>query len=120
MSFKKPFRAPPIRLSADYRACVEREGRLAAIARAKVAARAAGLSVLVAAITWTVTPLVLSQWTSATPSPEQAVNIEQSIYYNGCSEARAASAAPIYRGNPGYREGMDVDGDGVACEPYPS
>ncbi|TNE38964.1 MAG: excalibur calcium-binding domain-containing protein [Sphingomonadales bacterium] len=24
----------------------------------------------------------------------------------------------MYRGEPGYREGMDGDGDGIACEPY--
>jgi hypothetical protein len=27
-------------------------------------------------------------------------------------------AAPVYRGRPGYREGMDGDSDGIACEPY--
>jgi hypothetical protein len=32
--------------------------------------------------------------------------------------ARAAGAAPIYRGQPGYREEMDGDGDGIACEPH--
>ncbi|WP_252171709.1 excalibur calcium-binding domain-containing protein [Sphingopyxis sp. USTB-05] len=26
--------------------------------------------------------------------------------------------APIYRGELGYREGLDADADGVACEPY--
>lgn len=39
-------------------------------------------------------------------------------YWGGCNDARAAGTAPIYRGEPGYREGMDGDGDGVACEPY--
>lgn len=33
-----------------------------------------------------------------------------------CSEARAAGAAPLHRGEPGYRSGLDRDGDGVACE----
>jgi hypothetical protein len=42
---------------------------------------------------------------------------EASVYYSGCREARAAGAAPIYRGQPGYRAGMDGDGDGIACEP---
>ena len=37
-------------------------------------------------------------------------------YYGNCSEARAAGAAPIYAGQPGYRRGLDRDGDGVACE----
>ncbi|MGV9824647.1 MULTISPECIES: GmrSD restriction endonuclease domain-containing protein [unclassified Gordonia (in: high G+C Gram-positive bacteria)] len=37
-------------------------------------------------------------------------------YYANCSQARAAGAAPIYAGQPGYRPGLDRDGDGVACE----
>ena len=39
-------------------------------------------------------------------------------HWAGCHDARAAGTAPIYRGEPGYREGMDGDSDGVACEPY--
>jgi len=38
--------------------------------------------------------------------------------WSGCDDARAAGTAPIYHGEPGYREGMDGDGDGIACEPY--
>lgn len=38
--------------------------------------------------------------------------------WRGCDDARAAGTAPIYRGEPGYREGMDGDSDGIACEPY--
>ncbi|MEL7729856.1 excalibur calcium-binding domain-containing protein [Citromicrobium bathyomarinum] len=40
------------------------------------------------------------------------------IYYRNCAAARAAGAAPLYRGQPGYRPQMDGDGDGIACEPY--
>ncbi|MER3450079.1 MAG: hypothetical protein C4315_10030 [Chloroflexota bacterium] len=32
------------------------------------------------------------------------------------AEARSAGAAPILRGQTGYREALDGDGDGVACE----
>ncbi|MBV2150199.1 excalibur calcium-binding domain-containing protein [Sphingobium sp. AS12] len=39
--------------------------------------------------------------------------------YRNCAAARAAGAAPIYRGQPGYGAHMDGDGDGIACEPYP-
>jgi hypothetical protein len=39
-----------------------------------------------------------------------------SAYYSNCSEARAAGAAPLFAGEPGYRPGLDRDGDGVACE----
>ncbi|MFS0774049.1 excalibur calcium-binding domain-containing protein [Sphingomonas sp. 1P08PE] len=39
-------------------------------------------------------------------------------HWRGCNDARAAGTAPIYRGEPGYRPGMDGDDDGIACEPY--
>lgn len=38
--------------------------------------------------------------------------------FRNCAAARAAGAAPLYRGQPGYGAHMDGDGDGVACEPY--
>ena len=37
-------------------------------------------------------------------------------YYANCKEARAAGAAPIYQGEPGYRAELDRDHDGIACE----
>ncbi|TMM48498.1 excalibur calcium-binding domain-containing protein [Qipengyuania marisflavi] len=42
---------------------------------------------------------------------------ESSVYYPGCNDVRAAGKAPLYRGQPGYRSGMDGDDDGIACEP---
>jgi endonuclease YncB( thermonuclease family) len=45
----------------------------------------------------------------AAPAPPTA-------YYANCSEARAAGAAPIYAGQPGYSRKLDRDGDGIACE----
>ncbi|MDO4918163.1 DUF1524 domain-containing protein [Kocuria sp.] len=33
-----------------------------------------------------------------------------------CADARAAGAAPLYAGSPGYSSELDGDGDGVACE----
>lgn len=41
-------------------------------------------------------------------------------YYANCNAARSAGAAPLHVGAPGYRSELDRDGDGVACEPYPS
>lgn len=38
------------------------------------------------------------------------------IYYRNCSAARAAGAAPIHVGEPGYASHLDRDDDGVACE----
>lgn len=43
---------------------------------------------------------------------------ERYVYYPNCAAARAAGAAPIRRGEPGYRPALDRDNDGVACEPY--
>lgn len=37
--------------------------------------------------------------------------------FANCAEARAAGAAPVRRGEPGYGPHLDRDGDGVACEP---
>lgn len=39
--------------------------------------------------------------------------------YHNCAEARAAGAAPVLRGQPGYGAHLDRDGDGIGCEPYP-
>ena len=39
-----------------------------------------------------------------------------SVSYANCAAVRAAGAAPIYAGQPGYSSKLDRDGDGVACE----
>jgi endonuclease YncB( thermonuclease family) len=38
--------------------------------------------------------------------------------FRNCAEARAAGAAPVYQGQPGYAPWLDRDGDGIGCEPY--
>ena len=38
------------------------------------------------------------------------------VYYRNCKAARDAGAAPLYRGQPGYRPELDRDNDGIACE----
>ncbi len=48
----------------------------------------------------------------APPSPPPVAD----VYYPNCAAARAAGAAPLYQGDPGYRSGLDRDHDGVACE----
>ncbi|CAN5350510.1 hypothetical protein BH09PSE1_BH09PSE1_25140 [soil metagenome] len=39
-------------------------------------------------------------------------------HFSGCNEARAAGRENIPSWDPSYRERMDGDGDGLACEPY--
>lgn len=46
------------------------------------------------------------------PAPQQPPQ----NYYPNCAAVRAAGRAPIYRGQPGYRAGLDRDGDGIACD----
>jgi hypothetical protein len=41
---------------------------------------------------------------------------DEDVYYSNCSEARAAGAAPVRRGDPGYGGHLDADDDGVGCE----
>jgi len=38
--------------------------------------------------------------------------------FRNCAAARAAGAAPVYRGQPGFGPHLDADGDGIGCEPY--
>ena len=52
---------------------------------------------------------------SAAPAPP-AAPAGGAAYFKNCTAARAAGAAPLHRGDPGYRPELDRDGDGVACE----
>jgi len=51
------------------------------------------------------------------PAPAEPALPGGDVYYENCAAARAAGAAPIYIGQPGYRAGLDRGGEeGVACE----
>lgn len=50
---------------------------------------------------------------AVSPAPKPA---PKSTYYPNCAAAKAAGAAPLHRGDPGYSSKLDRDGDGVACE----
>lgn len=52
---------------------------------------------------------------AATPAVVQQVPAVSAAYEN-CTEARAAGAAPVLRGEPGYGPHLDRDDDGVGCE----
>lgn len=77
-----------------------------------------GTCVLVAVVAWTAEPRLTSIWTVFTTPPDQLAQLEQSVHYSNCDAARADGVAPLYRGSPGYRDRLDGDGDGIACEPY--
>lgn len=48
------------------------------------------------------------------PAPQAPAAPQQG--FKNCSAARAAGAAPLYRGQPGYASHLDRDNDGIACE----
>ena len=50
------------------------------------------------------------------PAEEPAPAPVPSTYYATCADARAAGAAPMAAGEPGYRPGLDRDKDGIACD----
>ena len=52
---------------------------------------------------------------AAAPAPAEEPN-QESTYFPNCKKAKESGAAPLRRGDPGYREELDRDGDGVACE----
>lgn len=41
---------------------------------------------------------------------------ETAAYFENCSDVKAAGAAPIAFGDPGWDSKFDRDGDGVGCE----
>ena len=49
-------------------------------------------------------------YTAATPP-----TVAAPVFHKSCGEAKAAGAAPLHRGDPGYSSAFDRDGDGVAC-----
>ena len=49
--------------------------------------------------------------TPAPPTPPPAA-----VVYKNCAAVRAAGAAPIHAGDPGWQTKFDADGDGVGCE----
>lgn len=53
---------------------------------------------------------------NASPDRSKAKATSLGGAYRNCTAARAAGAAPVYRGEPGYGPHLDRDNDGVGCE----
>ncbi|KRE71623.1 excalibur calcium-binding domain-containing protein [Arthrobacter sp. Soil762] len=52
----------------------------------------------------------------AVVKPAPVVQAPAAVYYANCTAARAAGAAPIYAGTPGYGTHLDRDRDGIGCD----
>ena len=61
-------------------------------------------------------PNTPAQPAPAAPAPVNVAPPASGVYYANCTAARAAGAAPIMRGEPGYASKLDRDNDGIACE----
>ncbi|MEV0091805.1 excalibur calcium-binding domain-containing protein [Streptomyces sp. NPDC050738] len=53
---------------------------------------------------------------SPSPTPKATQSAKPKVYYRNCDAARAAGAAPVRVGDPGYGRWLDRDGDGIGCE----
>jgi hypothetical protein len=64
-------------------------------------------------------PSTSSTTTSTSKRPDFTITLslpDLSLYFPNCGLAWATGNAPIHRGEPGYREELDGDHDGIACE----
>lgn len=50
------------------------------------------------------------------PQIQPLVEVPAAAYYPNCAAAKAAGAAPMYEGQPGYRAALDRDKEGIACD----
>ena len=50
------------------------------------------------------------------PAPAPLVQPPSNVFYQNCAAVRAAGAAPIRSGDPGFQSKFDRDGDGIGCE----
>jgi colicin import membrane protein len=64
----------------------------------------------------TVPPPAAAPPPAPAPLPAPAAPEVTSVYYDNCTAARNAGAAPVRVGDPGYAGHLDRDGDGVGCE----
>ncbi|MFE2922527.1 excalibur calcium-binding domain-containing protein [Streptomyces goshikiensis] len=49
-------------------------------------------------------------------TPPPANDEPEPVFFKNCDAAKAAGKAPIRRGQPGYRDALDRDKDGIACD----
>jgi hypothetical protein len=121
MGFRKPFRAEPVRLGAHYRRKRRVEERIASL-RLLGFAGVAGVLLGVGSVA--IGEGGIAKVSDAAKAVAVATGMmrarqpQPGDHWSGCNEARGAGTAPIYAGEPGYREGLDRDSDGIACEPY--
>lgn len=61
-------------------------------------------------------PVAEQNATAPMPAEVPAAPVPSNVTYRNCAAVRAAGAAPIRAGEPGFSTMFDGDGDGVGCE----
>lgn len=122
MAAQKPFNAIPIKAGKRYQRKAARKQQRSAVTLLGAAALVGGVVGIgsvavghdgVSTAAAAIKPLAVSAGLIRARAPQEG------DHWYRCDEARAAGSAPLYIGEPGYRDALDGDGDGVACEPYP-
>lgn len=104
----------PVHLGVKSLEKVEAEKEAASAAAAKTAANKA--AVQKAAQPAAPAPVVSAPAPVAPAPPAPAAPAPAAVYYENCAAARAAGAAPVYAGTPGYGTHLDRDRDGIGCD----
>ena len=121
MSFKKPFRAIPVRLG-EYQRKQQSRGDARAILKTVVIALVIGAASGGAISAYEgghlAKPIEMGRQLAVAGGFARQRSPQIGDYWSGCNDARAAGVTPLRFGEPGYRPEMDGDGDGLACEPY--
>jgi hypothetical protein len=120
MSFNKPFRAIPINEGRRYRQrrSKTKQPLLTYMGGAALLGGMLGIGSVamgegsISSLTESAKPVAVSMGLARERTPQAG------DYWSRCAAARQAGTAPIYAGEPGYRDGLDSDSDGIACEPY--
>lgn len=53
---------------------------------------------------------------SKTTKSKKKKSASNDVYFNNCKEAKSSGYRNIRKGEPGYRDKLDRDNDGIACE----
>ena len=101
--------------AADRRAAADAKARAETNAKAQAATKAAAAKTA-AAKKKAAAKKAAAKKKAAAAKKAAAKKRNSNAYYANCDAVRAAGAAPIYTGDPGYSRKLDRDGDGVGCE----
>jgi hypothetical protein len=102
--------------AAAEKAAAEKAAADKAAADKAVADQAAQAAAAQAAAEQAARDAAARQAVPAPAAPAVPAPAAPSAYFGSCADAKAAGAAPLYSGQPGYRAALDRDRDGVACE----